>query len=482
MECNPVQIQVEFSKINLVTQKVWYKVSWFTYLYSLAAGLLVTSFGLSIGWSSPVLSKLHSNDTNINPLGAQITTIETSLVVSLPLIGTAASYLVWAKIADTLGRAIALRLVATILVFSLTITAFTTNIYLLCITLTITGASASGALLCVSIYNSEIAEENDRGKLGCLMAMQVPIGLLGAFIFGSFCSVRVFTLICAIPPILHLIFTCFLPESPVYLVSKNRIPEAIISLQNLRRTKTDEDIEEDVKKIKDVIRNTATARKRNIFDIFRNRATKRGFFLSLEVFLVEQLSGISIILAYISVIFNEAGTGLSGDTVGIIVGLVKMVTFLVATNFIDKYGRRLLLLISSICCMFPMLFLGIYFYLKSINSSLVENIHWVAVLCVILYVIMYAIGLGNVPMAFVGEIFPDDLRAQGIACTLIFDELLVSLITFSFPLLSESIGTHWCFFICSISSFLGFICLYLTIPETKGKTFSEIQKILQGCN
>lgn len=482
MECNPVQIQVEFSKFNLVTHKVLYKVSWFTYLYSWAAGLLVTSFGLSIGWSSPVLSKLHSNDTNINPLGAEISTIQTSLIVSLPLVGTAAAYLVWAKIADTLGRAIALRLVAIILVFSLATTAFTTNIYLLYLTLTVTGASASGALLCVSLYNSEIAEENDRGKLGCLMAMQVPLGLLIAFIFGSICSVRVFTLICAVPPILHLIFTYFLPESPVYLVSKNRIPEAIIALQKLRRTKTDEDIEEDVKKIKDVIRNTATAKKRNILDIFRNRATKKGFFLSLEVFLIEQLSGISIILSYVSVIFNAAGTSLSGDNVGIIVGLVKMATFLVAINFIDKYGRRILLLTSSMCCIFPMLFLGIYFYLKSVNSPVIDNVHWVAILSVILYVIVYAMGLGNVPMAFVGEIFPDDLRAQGIACALIFDELFVSVITFSFPLLSECIGIYWCFFICSISSLVGFVCLYLTIPETKGKTFAEIQKILHGSN
>ncbi|XP_050511195.1 facilitated trehalose transporter Tret1-like [Diabrotica virgifera virgifera] len=177
-------------------------------------------------------------------------------------------------------------------------------------------------------------------------------------------------------------------------------------------------------------------------------------------------------------IFNQTGSSLSGNTVGAIVGVFQMATYCVAAYLIEKCGRRILILTSSFTCVFPMFFLGLYFYLKRIGASIITNIGWFPVVCVIVFIICYGIGLGAIPVAIVGELFSSDLRAKGVGMTLVLDSLAVSFVVFCYPLVTKTFGIHICMWMFCFLCLLGCITLYFILPETKGKSFCEIQHLL----
>lgn len=451
---------------------------WFTYFCGLTASTMVMSLGISIAWFSPVISKLTSNDTDINPLGEPISTLQVSLIPVLLYFSTALTYPLWAKVVDRIGRRTTLRLLALIIIFSLFMTAFANHFYIYLVTLPITGAGVSGSLLSASLYVNEISEDSYRGTLGCIVGIQIPLGLLYGFICGALANVRVFTLLCAVPSIIHLILSQFIPESPVYLIANNKDVDAVAALKKLRRTTDSSVIDMQCSAIKEIVQATASLKQKSVFDIFRNRNARKAFFLSTQLFVFEQLSGISIILAYVVPIIDSSQSTLNGNAVSVLIGVVKVLTYLISLYLIDRIGRRKLILTSSFFCIFPIFFMGIYSYLAYKKSHAFDNLGWLLVVFVIFYVISYSIGLGTVPITFAGEIFPDDLRAVGVSLVLGIDQILACTESFSYPNLAELWGAHWCFWFCSFVTIVGFINMYFTVPETKGKSFAEIQKML----
>ncbi|XP_056637739.1 facilitated trehalose transporter Tret1-2 homolog [Diorhabda sublineata] len=329
-------------------------------------------------------------------------------------------------------------------------------------------------MLSASLYINEISEDSYRGTLGCLLGLQIPLGLLYGFVCGALFNVRVFTLLCAAPAVIHLILSPFIPESPVYLITNHKRIEAVAALKKLGRTldKSVTDMEDEI------VKATTSPNQKCFFEIFKNSNTRKAFFLASQMFVIEQFSGISIILAYVVTIIDNSQSTLTGNTVSIIIGLVKVATYLISLYLIDRIGRRKLILTSSFLCIFPIFFMGVYSYLSHIKSHAFDNLGWLLVTFVIFYVMAYSIGLGTVPMTFAGEVFPDDFRATGVALVLGIDQILACAISFSYPNLAELWGSHWCFWVCSFVTTIGFINMFFTVPETKGKSFAEIQKML----
>ncbi|XP_072389172.1 facilitated trehalose transporter Tret1-2 homolog [Diabrotica undecimpunctata] len=452
--------------------------NWRIYVSTLTANLLLVSVGGMLAWTSPVINKLTSNSTEENPLGSPITTMDISLLATVPQIATFLSFIAMAKLSQAFGRKKLMLGGAVILLVAQIVIAFARHIYVYYVCLLIVGLGLSGISISVPIYCGEVADTSNRGVIGCFVGLSVVVGMLLMYVFGSFLSIKMFTLISAFPTLVHIIIHVFVIESPIYLISKGEKVEAIRALESLRRNRSHREIETEYLSLQKTVESDLKRKNLSIVDLFKARAGVKAFFISITLCIGQQASGISIIIAFLGLIFNETGANISGNNVGIIVGSAQMLTYVVAAYVIEKLGQRSLLLFSSFGCSVFMFAMGISFYFKHINISFIAEIRWLPVLFVILFIICYGLGLGPIPICIIGELFPHDFRSIGTALVLVLDGILITIINFCFPLLSEAFGTFSCMIAHSVVSLLAFIVLYLLLPETKGKTLNEIQELL----
>ncbi|CAG9832165.1 unnamed protein product [Diabrotica balteata] len=449
----------------------------FTVLTALLAFLVG---GASIVWMSPAVLKLKSNDTSINPLGKPITTYELSKFVGLEGVVSIIGSLILPKLADVIGRKKTLWIMAFVICLGTTGLAFSTNINFM-IMFSSTSDIGFGAIMSVlPMYLTEICEDHNRTKYGCLMSAFIPIGQLYAYIIGPLCSYKVFTLLTAAPLIPFLVLFFFVPESPVYSLDKGRKEECLQTLKKLRHNKTEKELQSDFSKLrKDTEATTTTTNEINIIKkLFLTKQGRVGMLLSLLPLFVQYFSGVPIMMMLMAPIFNESGSNLSGSTIAIFVGVLKIFLFVSTSLIVERFGRRSLLIVSASGAAIPVSLLGVFFYLKHINSPLVPLYPWVPLVCVLTYISFYSIGLGPIPITVMGEMFSSDIRSTGCALVTTFSSVAVTMYIAAYPIVAELMGIHWCMWTFGTCCFGGALLIYFLLPETKGKSVVEIQEIL----
>lgn len=179
--------------------------------------------------------------------------------------------------------------------------------------------------------------------------------------------------------------------------------------------------------------------------------------------------------------------------VSISVGLIQFFGTALACLLVDRAGRRILLLIMAIGMCVTLAGLGLYFeiYIPPKNDSSASDavslvgsishsveaskISWLSILCIVLFNLFFALAWGPVPWLVMSEIFP--LRARGPASSIatLSNWLLAFIVTKTFDSMQEGLtvqGTYWFYSGCCL---VGFVFVYLVMPETKGKTLEEIE-------
>lgn len=206
----------------------------------------------------------------------------------------------------------------------------------------------------------------------------------------------------------------------------------------------------------------------------------------------QQFCGINAVLFYDAKIFSTAGFK-DAEGVSLAVGGTQVIATGVACLLVDKSGRRILLIIGGIVMFVCTLLLGIYYDIAKLpkdadekqisifgswsHSVALSNISWLAVLCVLVYIIVFSLGWGPLPWLLMSEIFPP--RARGLASGIVtlINWSFVFVVTYSFDSMTRTFyeqGTFWFF---SGFSLLSFLFVLFFVPETKGKTLEEIEQI-----
>nr|QJX15782.1 major facilitator superfamily protein [Phyllotreta armoraciae] len=450
----------------------------FLYFTVLTGTLLFFVSGATLVWTSPVIPMLRSNNTEINPMGYPISTTEVSLIAGVPSLTMLFGSVILARVSELVGRKRCLQIIGLGLFSSTLLIAFSPNVLLIVLFRSVLYIFYIGTLTVLPVYITEICEDHNRAKFGCLMGAFLPFGNLYTYILGSFCNVRYLTVMIAAPLLFFLAFFNLAPETPVYLLSKGRKDQCIKAIHAVRKNKTSREINEEFVKIEGTIQSSVSAQS-NFIALFKTREARWGMLLAISPVIIQNLSGVTVIMTFLAPLFNSAGTSLSGNTMAIIVGSIKVCSFIFTSTIIEKTGRRRMLLISTLGTGIPLFVLGIFFYLKQQNSHLLPYIQWLPLACVISNVVMYSLGLGSIPMAIMGEYFPIELRSLALSFIMIIFGLIMFVTTFTYPYIDDYLGVHWCVWMYSGVCFLGFIFMYLVIPETKGKTLNEIQEYLK---
>nr|XP_023028253.1 facilitated trehalose transporter Tret1-like [Leptinotarsa decemlineata] len=473
--------EAEEGKIQLKPKKSRKKNdTLFLYFVVITASLQIFVKASTIVWPSPVIPQFKSNNSDINPLEDRITTAQISMLFGIPSAFKILGALSLGKLPDVIGRKNTLLAISLLtLLPHLVMVLFGSHIYVYIIGRSVVEIGLGFLLSALPIYLNEICEDHNRAKHGCLMMFFLPLGGLYGYLVGPVTSVRWFTFLCAAPLIPQIIFLLVLfPESPIYSAAKGDRITTMNTLRKLRSNKTEDEIAQDYIEIERSLMNRNEGVGCGFKDLFSTRgsrmATLIGFLSSVGL----PVSGVPSIMAYVAPLFNDANTNLSGNLVAILVGVVKLTFYFITFAVVKKVGSRPLLLFSYIATGAFLTIIAVYFYLNTTNSSIVHAIRWLPIVCVLLYIASYSLGIGSVSVSLLSELYPNDMRSTGCCFVRTSVAIINAVISTSFPLVVEHLGVHYSVGMFSAGCFLIFAFLYFFLPETGDKSFLEIQEIL----
>ncbi|CAG9861745.1 unnamed protein product [Phyllotreta striolata] len=453
-------------------EKPNHKPDSFFFSFSMLSVVLMVITGAStFSWTSPVIPKLLSNDTDINPLDTPATTLEISTMAGIPNLSSTLGILIAPLFSNTLGRKKSIQIFSLTMLFCNIMVAFSSKMIYITVFRSFIMAGFMGAIASMFLYLAESCETHNRAKYTSLTALALPVGDLLSYTIGPLFSVRTFTLLINIPLILYLIMSIFANESPVFLLSNGSRDKSFKVLLTLRSNKSRKEVEGEFNEIE----RNLNVKDAGYLSLIKTKEGRRGVALGIIPLLAQYISGAPVILAFLGPIFDSPGAVLSGDNVALIVGVCRIVATYIAISVIEKFNRKSLLLFSSIGCGFCMTVLGVLFFLDSHKSISLTIFQLLSVVFVVSFCVIFCLGLGPVPGVMVSEFFPAELRSVGTSAILTLVTVALYVESAGFPLLDEYAGTYWCLWVFSFNLVAGSIAIYCFVPETRGKSFRQIQ-------
>lgn len=446
------------------------------YLITGLINLVTFTAGTSLSWPSPSIPKLVSNDPSINPLDTPITHTEAGWVASVLLLGIALGPWTTGFLSDRIGRKHTLILFVVPIMIGFLMKAFAKTITVLYIARFLCGLTAGAVFSLVPIYIGEIAQDSNRGSLGFFLVIFLSFGNFFIYCTGPYITIQTLSFFCLVAPVVFLVLVKLLPESPIYLLSKNKYNEAEVALTKLRPSNMAADvIKAELKQLKAHI---DSAHSESSLSILKTKASRKALIIGVVSVQFQQFSGVFAFISYMEVIFKATGSAIPSDISAIIIGLVQILSCVLGAAVVDRYGRKTLLIESAIGMTLAQLGIGTYFYLKSIESDLAETLYWLPIVSLVLFMIAFNNGFGSIPWMLLGEIFTPNVRGFASSITTCLGFVAAFGITTIFPILVETVGNAYAFWFFAICCVFGLFFTIAYIPETKGKSLEDIQVLL----
>ncbi|XP_075986382.1 facilitated trehalose transporter Tret1-like [Anticarsia gemmatalis] len=441
------------------------------YAVVIAVNLCAFAMALGLVWPSPVLVKLNNSTTSI--LTRPITEDEGSWIVSIGfLTGITANFLI-AFLLERVGRKSFLILSCLPKFITSFMLIYATDVWMILVARGLMGFFDTFIITLVPIYASEIASKEIRGSLGTVFQIVCSFGVVTMLSVGPFISYMTLSVsyTCAIA--VTTLPLLLIPDSPYSLYSKGEKSEALKVLTFLRGSEAQAN--EEIKEYELANNNTNTVSNK---EIFKNRLFLKSLFLVVIIGLGLQLVGFNAVSFYLQTILESTQTSVKSETASVIIGMIQLTASFGTTFMTDRFGRKPILCVTCVGMALGMLGLGIFFKLKE-GGQVSGFMNFVPLISLILVVYSYSAGLGSLFWVLGAELFDDKSRGTGMSIVIVSTTLTLFFITKYFAFITSAIGAAYTYWVFSINCVL--LCLFIMfcIPETKGKSFAEIQDILR---
>ncbi len=266
-----------------------------------------------------------------------------------------------------------------------------------------------------------------------------------------------------VPAALFFILLFFIPESPRWLAKVSRWEKAEWVFQMIGG---DEYARKARKEVSETLSEGITeAPLKSLI----TKDIKPLLLLGIVLAVFQQWCGINVVFNYAEEVFSAAGYEISDILLNIVItGVVNLVFCILAIRFVDRWGRRRLMLIGSMGLFILYVILGITYYLEVQGLTIL--------IIVVLCIAVYAMTLAPITWVVLSEIFPNRVRgvAMAVATTTLW--IASSILVITFPYFNRGLNTHGTFWLYSGICLAGFLFIYKRLPETKGKSLEEIEK------
>ena len=387
--------------------------------------------------------------------------------VSIAVWGTVLGAAVAGFFGDRFGRRDSLRGLAIIYLVAAIGCAIAWSWWTLVVMRFLVGLAIGGSSVLAPMYIAEVAPARARGRLVGMFQFNVVAGILVAYLsnylvgLGSFGDHewRVKLGVAAVPALFFFVMLFVIPRSPRWLVKKGKIDEA----REVLRTTGEEHYEAELKDIVDSI----DAEHHRANEPLFSRRYKLPIVLAITIGFFNQLAGINAIIYYLNDIFARAGfSKVSADLQAVAIGVTNLVFTMVGLSVIDKLGRKALLLIGAA---------GTAACLGGVAAIFFSNSHQNMLLpLLVIYIGFFALSQGAVIWVYIGEVFPNRVRAKGQSLGSFSHWIMNASISLVYPVVAaESGGYAFLFF--SVMTVVQFFTVLFVYPETKGITLEEMQ-------
>ncbi|KAF4697694.1 hypothetical protein FOZ60_000046 [Perkinsus olseni] len=458
-------------------------------------------FGLSLGFSGPAIDTMRNTVTTTGGDPIQIgqgssffvlrTDNEASLFGSMVNIGAIVGALGGGPVNEKIGRKWSLIGASPLFLLAFLWIGLANTAWQLILARVVIGIALGMSSFSVPTYIGEVAPTKYRGLLGACNQLGITIGILLAYVLGlafrtqagstdpnatstTFCNWRLLSFIYIIPAALFGICMFFAPESPRWLAEKSRNEAAKAVLIRLRGAdESDPEVNAELMALDAIRAKKDTEEKGSIMKSLKalNRS-RMQFFIGIMLQVLQQFSGINAIIFYQTSIFQAAGID-NRNEVALTVMAVQVGVTIIAVAIVDKLGRRVLLISAASGMCISAVCEGLFFYLSNVSGN--QNVGWLAITAAYCYIASFSFGVGAIPWLIMAELFPDEVRALAASIATMVNWLCSFIVTHFLNQVTEAItfyGVFWLF--AGICLIMVLFVLFL-VPETKGKTFEEIQ-------
>ena len=352
----------------------------------------------------------------------------------------------------------------------------------------ICGGVAIGIASNVSpMYIAEVSPAPWRGRLVALNQLTIVVGILAAQVVNWMIAARVpesataemirqswngqfgwrwmFTAV-TVPSAVFFVGAWFVPESPRWQVKNRRSHQARRTLERIGGAAYAEgaliEIEQTI---------GAESQSRTRWAELLAPGIRRALLIGIALAVLQQWSGINVIFNYAEEIYRSAGYGVNDTLFNIVItGAINLVFTLVALSFVDRLGRRMLMLLGCAGIGLSHLVIG-FLYSMGLKGLPVLILTLCTIGC-------YAMSLAPITWVLISELFPNRVRGAAVSVSVSALWIACFVLTYTFPLLNRALGAAGTFWLYGGICGAGFLFVFQRVPETKGKTLEQIERDL----
>jgi len=411
----------------------------------------------------------------------KLSTFQMGMVVGAVLWGGAIATFVAGPLGDVWGRRKIIIIGQVFFIVGVVITVVCTDYPTLLAGRLIQGVGIGVVAMLVPLYITETAPACVRGRAVTMFQLFLVLGISIAAIvdllFVPSGNWRAMFGMVLIPGVVFFIGMFFLPESPAWYFLKNKLEKSKKVLLKIYDNADAEAILSQMKTLKDEraagIAEGKTAKKETIF----KKAYMIPFCIALFIAIIQQFTGVNIILQFAPVIFKNAG--IASDSMDMLattgVTIINVIFTIVGVCLVDKLGRKFLLSLGTAGVVVGMALCAISYSCGSMQIIVLG-------IGLVIFMAFYAIGPGIVVWLAMSELLPLRIRGTGMAICLGCNSIASAFLATVYLNWTEVIGFSGVFWVLAICAVAYFLCARFVMPETKGKTLEEIEEYFRGSN